>query len=387
MDEKLETQAARLAAVDEATLAPLVRRALGSETVEVIDWACEQLHGGIGVGTAIFRFAGQGRDGGKAAPWSLILKTLCPGEDNTPISAWNYYKREADVFRSGLLDDLPGGLAAPRCFGVVDHADSTCWMWLEEIRDRFDTPWPLEQFGFAARHLGQFNGAFLVDRPLPDRSWLSADWLRGYVENSAPAMELLRDTQALPWGRRWLPEEDCDRFFRLWDERGLYLDALDRLPQTICHFDIFSRNLFARTTADGDDETVVIDWAFVGRGPVGADLSPLVWMSLTLGGVGLDKAQALKEIVMEGYLEGLRQAGWQGDPQQVRLGYTAACVRFLFPEIERWLALIRDESLHPALEQSIGLPMGQVFHSMCLQRRHHFRELDDARKLMAVLGR
>ena len=105
--------------------------------------------------------------------------------------------------------------------------------------------------------------------------------------------------------------------------------------------------------ADGDDQTVVIDWAFVGRGPVGADLNPLVWMGIALGGVELDKAQALEEIVLEGYLEGLREAGWQGDPRQVRLGYTAASVRYLFPEIGRWLALILDESLHAAAAQSV----------------------------------
>jgi hypothetical protein len=33
------------------------------------------------------------------------------------------------------------------------------------------------------------------------------------------------------------------------------------LPDTICHFDVFHRNLFARKTADGDDKTVMIDWA------------------------------------------------------------------------------------------------------------------------------
>ena len=35
MDKKLETQAAQLAAIDQATLTPLVQSALNSETVEV----------------------------------------------------------------------------------------------------------------------------------------------------------------------------------------------------------------------------------------------------------------------------------------------------------------------------------------------------------------
>jgi hypothetical protein len=285
-----------------------------------------------------------------------------------------------------LLDELPGGLAAPRCFGAVDCLDGTCWMWLEEIWDRFDAQWPLEQYGLVARHLGQFNGAYLVDRPLPEGPWLSSGWVRSYVEQSAPAMEPLRDAKASPWGRRWLPEEDSDQFFHLWEERELYLDALDRLPQTICHFDLFRRNLFARRTADGDDQTVAIDWAYVGRGPIGADLSPLVWMSIALGGVGLDRAQDLEEIALEGYLAGLRQAGWQGDPQQVQLGYTAAGVRYLFPEIGRWVPLILDEGLHAAAEQRFGFPVGGAFDSIAGMRSYRFRELVKARELMGILS-
>ncbi len=123
MDTKPETapemQAVRLAAIDRATLTPLVQSALNSETVEVVNWECEQLHGGIAAGTAIYRFSGQGRDQGQTIPWSLILKILWPEGGNADVSAWDYYKREADAYQSGWLDDLPGGLAAPRCFGVA----------------------------------------------------------------------------------------------------------------------------------------------------------------------------------------------------------------------------------------------------------------------------
>ena len=318
-------------------------------------------------------------------PWSLILKTLYPAEENSDVSAWNYYKREADAYQSGWLEDLPGGLAAPRHFGVIEHPDGTCWLWLEEVKDEIGSRWPLEHYNLVARHLGQFNGVYLVDRPLPDWPWLSSNWLWHYVEQSAPAMELLRDAQASPWGRRWLPEKDSERFFHLWEERERYFDALDRLPQTICHLDAFRRNLFARKTADGDDQTVVIDWAFVGRGPIGADLSPLVWFTIAVGEFGLDRMQELEEIAFEDYLKGLRDVGWQGDPQQVRLGYTAAGTRYLYPEVERWLALILDESLHAGMEQSIGMPIGQIFDTVALMRPSLFGQLDEARHLMGIL--
>jgi hypothetical protein len=384
MNEELETRAAQLTEIDQATLTPLVQSALDSESVEVVNWEFERLHGGIATGTAVYRFWGQGRDQGQTIPWSLILKMVWTRAGSADASTWDYYRREADAYQSGWLADLPGGLAAPRCFGILDQPDGTCWMWLEDIRDVFDSQWPLEHYGLVARHLGQFNGAYLVDQPLPGWSWLSSDWLRHYVEQSAPAIEPLRDAQTSPWGRRWLPEEDSDRFFHLWAGRELYLDALDRLPQTICHFDIFRLNLFTRKTTDGDDQTVVIDWAFVGRGPIGAELNALVWMSIALAGVEPGNSQELKEIVFEGYLEGLREAGWQGDPQQVRLGYTAASVRYLFPEVGRWLGLILDESRRAAEEQRFGLRMGKSFDSVAWTRRRLFSELDEACDLMGM---
>jgi hypothetical protein len=385
MNEKFDGLTTSLASIDQTTLTPLVQSALGSKAIEAVSWEFEQLHGGIGAGTAVYRFSGQGQDQSQTIPWSLILKILRPEGGSADVSAWNYYKREADAYQSGCLNDMPDGLAAPRCFGVLNHPDGTCWMWLEDIQDRLGFQWPLEHYGVVARHLGQFNGAYLVDRSLPDWPWLSSNWLWHYVEQSAPFIEPLRNSQAKPWVRRWLPEEASDQFFHLWAERALYFDALDHLPQTICHFDIFRLNVFARKMANGDNQTEVIDWAFVGRGPIGADLSPLVWMSIALGGVERDKLHELEKVVFEGYLEGLRGAGWQGDPQQVRLGYTAASMRYMFSEIGRILPILLDESLHAKAEQVFGCPLEVACGSFVWTRRHLFSKLEEARELIDIL--
>jgi hypothetical protein len=389
MAEKLETtseiQAVQLAAIDQATLTPLVQRALNSETVEVLDWDYEHLHGGAGLGTAIYRYSGEGHDQGQKVPWSLILKTLCPAEDSADVSAWNYYKREANAYQSGWLEDLPGGLTAPRSFGVVEHPDGTCWIWLKDVRDEIGSHWPLEHYGLVARHAGQLNGAYLVERSLPSWSWLSSDWLRGYIALSAPAIPLIRDSLDHPLVRRAYPGDASARLFRLWEERNLFLDALDRLPQTLCHLDIFRRNLFARKTADGDDQTVVIDWAFAGRGAIGAELVPLVLASVAFNEVDLAQAQALEDVVFEGYLEGLRDAGWRGNPRQVRLGYTAASLRFRFAELNRAMDMILDESQHPFLEQVFGRSMEEIEDHWAQVGSLCDSLTDEARELMDVL--
>jgi hypothetical protein len=139
MGEQPETapkaQAPQLAAIDLVALTPIVQGALNSDTVELASWDCEQLPGGVGAGTAVHRFAGQARDQGQAVSWSLILKVLHPQVYGDDLSAWNYYRREADAYQSGWLDDLPGGLAAPRSFGTAEHPDGTCWIWLEDVTD------------------------------------------------------------------------------------------------------------------------------------------------------------------------------------------------------------------------------------------------------------
>ena len=387
MSEELETPAAQLAAIDQGTLAPLVRSALDCDTVEVMDWDYEQVHGGAGTANVIYRFTGQGRDREQKISWSLILKTAYPEGDNTHISAWNYYKREAGAYQSGWLDDLPGGLAAPRCFGVIEHPDRTCWIWLEDVTDEIGSQWPLEYYGVAARHLGQFNGAYLVDRPLPSWPWLCSGWLRHNIETSAPALPLLRDSLDHPLVRRAWPGDASDRYFRLWEERGVYLDALDRLPQTLCHLDIFRRNLFARRTAGGDHQTVAIDWAFAGRGALGEELVALILGSVLLYEVGLDKAQALEEIVFEGYLEGLRDVGWRGDPRQVRLGYAAAAsLRYQFNDVGRWLAVVLDENLHAMILHIWGRPIEEVIDHNVQLRSFSNRLADEARELIGILG-
>jgi hypothetical protein len=390
MAEKLETtselQAAPLAAIDQATLTPLVQSALNSETVEVLDWDYEQLHGGAGLGTAIYRFSGEGHDQGQKVPWSLILKTLCPTEDNANVSAWNYYRREADAYRSGWLDDLPGGLAAPRSFGVVEHLDGTCWIWLEDVRDEIGSHWPLEHYGLVARHAGQLNGAYLVERSLPSWPWLSSGWMRGHIALSGPAIPLIRNSLDHPLVRRAWPGDASARLFRLWEERNLFLDALDRLPQTLCHLDLFRRNLFARKTVDCGDQTVVIDWAFAGRGAIGAELVPLVLASVAFNEIDLAQAQALEDVVFEGYLEGLCDAGWRGDPRQVRLGHTAASLRFRFAELNRAMDVILDESQHPVLEQVFGRSMEELEDHWAQVGSLCDSLTDEARELMDILG-
>jgi hypothetical protein len=91
--------------------------------------------GGYG-GTSVERFAGVVRTAdGEPTPWSLVVKVLRERSGERPHDT-PYWRREVDAYRSGVLDDLPGGLSAPRVYDVETYPGDCCRLWLEEVDSR-----------------------------------------------------------------------------------------------------------------------------------------------------------------------------------------------------------------------------------------------------------
>ena len=241
----------------------------------MIDWDVQQIHGGIGGGvfaSAVYRLKGKGIDQGQTICWSMILKAFFPRNEADPNSPY-YPRREAEAYRSGWLDDLPGCLATPACYGVIEYSDCEIWVWLEDVIDDIGANWPFARYGLAARHLGHFNGSYLVDQSRPDFPWFSKDFLRRVVAEITPNIAQLSTVLEHPLVCRYFPGDLGNRFLFLWAQRDHLLNVLNRLPNTICHFDAFSRNLFSKRCSESD-QTVVIDWAFVGMGQLARRLNP-----------------------------------------------------------------------------------------------------------------
>ncbi len=371
-------------AIGSDILLPVLHKVYNDPHITAVEWKCDQLNGGIG-GGAIYRFSGQGQILGTSRSWSVILKVLKKEGGSANPSDWNYYRREADVYDSSWLNELPDGIVAPRHFGAVDYADGTCWLWLEDIHDP-KNQWTIADYGQVALNIGKFNGAYLTNRPLPQQAWLSSNWVRRYVNSSSEGMEILRNSLDHPLVKRWFPANTSEEFFRLWEQREAYFNVMDQLPQTICHYDFFRRNLFLFENSDIQDRAVAIVWAFIGSGCVGADISPLVIASLAFFEVPLDKVQDLDQIVFNGYLEGLNQTGWHGDPRQIRLGYLIANLRYTFSEIGGWIGGVFDENIRRMIEQAFGHPLGDIFDYHAILR-NAVSDLDDERdKLMGELN-
>jgi hypothetical protein len=339
---------------DARTLTPLVQRVLSDATAQLVDWHRAPLHYSAFLpGRSLELFTGRARSHGTTCDWSLVRKHVRPPA--SPESDSYGWQREVLAYQSGLLSDLPGHLVAPRALDVKRASDEAT-LWLEYVTDAYDGPWPLPAYALAARHLGQFNGAYLAGRPLPPDPWLRQDWATWQSEpDRAAAMRAsvaaLLDQPAV---QQTFAPSVAGRTRQLLSDQRHFVDVLARLPQTLCHHDASRANLFARQTASGTRETVAIDWEEVGPGAVGTDLATLVFGTLRRGQVDVRDAAVLDELAFDGYIAGLQDAGWQGRPGLVRLGYAAA-VALRWSLLVSTLHVLGSEHDRAQLSQRWGL--------------------------------
>jgi hypothetical protein len=371
--------------IDPVALRVPVRRALGTGAAEVLDWDVQTL-GNVenNVAGGLYRVRGTASTEGPPVAWSLVLKACRdPGEEqHHDVRAANFWKREFLAYGSGLLDNLPPGVRAPRYYGAQEGVDGSAWLWLEDLTESYGVPWPLERYALAARHAGQFNGAYLAGRPIPDLPWLSVGVGTWPFELLGPQLErvhALRDHPLIH--REWPDPAVLDRSIRLWREREALYRALARLPRTLCHLDFFRLNLFAVRSPNGADETVGVDWAFLGTAAVGEELAPLVGASVIMADEHADRVPDLGETCFAGYLEGLRDAGWSGDDRLARLGYAAGMIRFG----GTWTPLLLDNPAEiAAIERAWG-PFGAFIDRWAAVRPYVLDLADEARELMTLL--
>jgi hypothetical protein len=338
--------------INKTTLTPIVRKALNNNTAEVTTWSSKPIYGGAGLIANIYRFSGTANVQSQNVPWSLILKASRSEAGATDPASTLYWQREALAYESGFLERLEGDLVSPRCFAIERPAAEKVWLWLDEVKDIYEAGWPLERYEVAARHLGAFNGRYLAQEAAPTAPWLSHHWLRAYLAQTAPVMANLAEFLHHPLAQRFYPPQIAHAYMQLWQKREELLDALDRLPQTLCHRDAYRRNLFARRNQQGEEQTVAIDWAEVGDGALGEELVPLIVATAIFFEIDSADLQHLDQIAFSGYLAGLREAGWMGPANVVRLGYTAAAALRFGLGLIQFLPNFLDESQRDFFEKT-----------------------------------
>jgi hypothetical protein len=239
---------------------------------------------------------------------------------------WTYWCREPLAYQA----DLPGayagsGIVAPACLAAdVTHTDAV--LLLGRVDGRPGEFWPAAEHRPAAEALGRAQAPFLIGRDLPAVPWLTLQFLRDYSSEKPAPWELLDDDEV--WGhpvvRETFPNGLREGVQLVHASRERLYQVSESLPRTLCHLDLWPKNLTRR--ANG--QIVLLDWAFVGLGAIGEDPGNLVPDSVFDHFISAAEMPALEQVVFEGYLAGLREAGWDDDPRLVRLGMWSSAVKY-----------------------------------------------------------
>ena len=276
-------------------------RAVSSYEVEPIDpqLRIHSITGGVvrvrtDIGTCVLKVV---RRSGEAT-----ADGLWGGDDD--VSGRNYWKREWEAFATGLLDDLPGRLRAPRTIRTEQRGDGECWIWMEDVDGRTGATLTDDDYRTIGYDLGTTQGSFASGATsLRDDEWLSRRWLRGWVGACRGLLAHL-DEPAEPV--RSLRE----RVLALWERREELLRIVETAPQTLVHCDFWPMNLIV----DDTPTTYAIDWSQVGLGAVAQDVDQVtldpVWMQVRPGG----SVEELEELVLPSYVEGLRASSLRIEP-------------------------------------------------------------------------
>lgn len=245
------------------------------------------------------------------AGWVMVVKRLQLSDGGNSrwqagaeTGHWFYWRREVSAYESGLLNLLTGGIRAPVCYGVFDRDDGTVDVWLEDVSGSSGPDWDAARFAKAVRQLGAAQGAIARVGP-PAEPWLSRRWLRQYLEIRQHDGDIPWEDSAWdhPIVRGSLPRQNIGRARALWNGLSGYLQRVEALPRTLCHFDLHPDNLY-----DVGGETVLIDWAFVGVGGLGEDIGALVPDFITDFHFPPSDLPSLFELMVRNYAAGLRSA-------------------------------------------------------------------------------
>lgn len=378
--------------IDDAMWQQLIGALLDSENTEIISRHADEIFVGVGAGSRLYRVTGTAAGRRSPVNWKIIIKVLTLDQlsfqsISTDQGSWDYWKREWHVYQSAWLQQLAGPLVAPRCLAIGDVLTETdeelAWIAMEDLAALDHRPWPHGRFREVARHLGVFNGEYLAGRPLPADPWLSQDWLRGWTEEAEPLLEMLPQAADHPVAGQIFSRDLINDLIGLWEQREKLYAALAQLPRTLVHNDVFPRNLFVGGP-DHPGRSVAIDWAFCGPAPVGQELTALIGASQAFFESRPERWDDLERDCLDGYAEGLRQAGWHGS-EEIGLGYLlSTALRFGIGSLPPVLGLTLTAEHRDLVGRVFGCSYDQFVVNVAAAMQFQQRRIHQAKALLGL---
>lgn len=245
----------------------------------------------------------------------FVLKYLHVDDDWVARATGDVVCRPSLAWASGLLDALPGCLdhTIVGCVGGLGRHG-----WGSAVLMRDVTPWlvpegqgplPFAQHRRFLAHMAQLHAAFwgrsdeIGLAPLGNR-YLFLTPMTARVEHARGGSDQVPPLIADGWERlRSLAPAAAAVVWGLLDDPSPLFDRLVDTPQTLVHGDWKAGNLGSHP----DGRTILLDWAFPGRGPACADLA---WYLA----VNCDRLPEPKEAAIVAYRGALEACGIATEP-------------------------------------------------------------------------
>lgn len=232
---------------------------------------------------------------------------------------WNAWRREVLAYGTGFAAAAyaEAGIAVPGLLGADARVGGGVELWLQDVSGPAGFAWEVSRIARFAYELGAGQARWAGR--VPDTRWLSRRWLAQYLREEPSRSVRVRtadwdDPRVTAW-----PRDARRHLARLWADRDRVLAAAEAGPRTLCHLDVWPSNLI-----DREGTSVLVDWSFTGEGALGEDVANLIVDSCADGLMDAALLPEIAETAVDGYLRGLRDAGWTGSPDQVRRAI-AAC--------------------------------------------------------------
>ncbi|KNF07598.1 choline/ethanolamine kinase [Gottschalkia purinilytica] len=380
MHNKIEE---KLRNYDKLKLLDLISKSFNSNDITNITYNYTPIVSSKGAATdGVYRVYGKAKVKSITKDWSFILKVLSSTQvGETDICHPLYWKREAIIYDSTLLDTLPSKLKGPKCYSIEKQTDNSIWLWMEELSD--DSLWSLDQYSKSAKILGNFNGEYISKKAMPNYPWLTQNgspratlhhlsWIKKSIEDKA--------IWEHPMIRSAFSKSTSKHLIKLWNDSPFLLDKLETLSETFCHLDAFRRNMFFSQ----DNILTLIDWSYAGKGIIGTDISDLASASFSMFETNLSKPNDLFDIILESYIDGLKDVGWNGSYEKIKFAfYTISALKYGC--LLMWLPNISDKTSYKIWEQISKHSMEEYIHQQGILVSYLLSLSDEARKLYEII--
>ena len=314
---------------------------------------------------ALLRIRGHDESG---QPWSLFVKVLqhvrhwvlypmLPPEFAEDFAAQFPWRSELDAWQPAFVNLLPDGMRLPLLHAVIDLGDDRLAVWMEDIHES-NEPWNEQRYERAARLLGRLTARGTSREIVAACPYPPGYALRMWAERGARPTGLppLADDEV--WMHPWLAEHQELRsdLRALADEIPAVLDRLDSLPQAMSHGDASPQNLLVPI---GEPTAfAVIDISFQTPHAVGFDLSQLVAGLVHAGLQPAAALQGIQDVVVDAFVAGLNDEGYDISRDQVEIGYVGALLLrsgFTSLPYETLRGPVDDPQLANAFAERVGL--------------------------------